>query len=95
MTKIFLTSDPYPLTGAQPEKFIIVLDGAAKVESTPEKIPDGRLRLRYDISSLGTGLHTAVVFAQGGEFTSAPSVISFSLGIDAPTGLVVEADGDE
>jgi hypothetical protein len=50
----FLVSDPYPKKGDQPTRFSIVA-GQLKLSVPAEKLPDGTVRLRFDLSQLPDG----------------------------------------
>jgi hypothetical protein len=59
----FLSCDPYPLTGTQPTEFAIYLDGATIPIISPAQIIDGKVILKYDLSSISAGNHTVVIKA--------------------------------
>ena len=50
----FVVSDPYPRTGEQPAEFVIVA-GQLKFSVPAEKLPDGTVRLKFDLSRLPDG----------------------------------------
>jgi hypothetical protein len=58
----FLVSDPYPKTGGQPTRFAIVV-GILKYSVPAQKLPDGRVCFRFDVSRLPDGEYTVNVRA--------------------------------
>ena len=58
----FLISDPYPNNGDQPTRFVIVA-GKLKYSVPAQKLPDGNVRLKFDVSLLPDGEHTMNVTA--------------------------------
>ena len=58
----FLISDPYPNDKNQPTRFVIV-EGEYKYNTPAQKLPDGGVRLRFDLSLLPDGEHTVYVRA--------------------------------
>jgi hypothetical protein len=58
----FLISDPYPNDKNQPTRFLIV-EGELKYYVPAQKLPDGSVRLRFDVSQLPDGEHTVSVKA--------------------------------
>jgi len=71
----FLISDPYPKTGDQPTRFVVVA-GKLRYSVPAQKLPDGRVYLRFDVSRLPDGEHTVNVTAINdrthGESNSTP-----------------------
>lgn len=58
----FLVSDPYGKTEDQPTRFSIVA-GKLTFSIPAEKLPDGTVRLRFDLSKLPDGEHTMEIKA--------------------------------
>ena len=58
----FLVSDPYGKTEDQPTRFSIVA-GELRFSIPAEKLPDGTVRLRFDLSKLPDGEHTIEIKA--------------------------------
>jgi hypothetical protein len=58
----FLICDPYPNTGDQPTRFLIVV-GKLKYSVPPQWLPDRSVRLKFDLSQLPDGEHTVNVMA--------------------------------
>jgi len=58
----FLVSDPYPKRGDQPTRFSIVA-GQLKFSVPAEKLPDGSVRLRFDLSQLPDGEQVLAITA--------------------------------
>jgi hypothetical protein len=58
----FLICDPYPNTGDQPTRFLIVV-GKLKYSVPPQWLPDRSVRLKFDLSQLPDGEHTVNVTA--------------------------------
>ena len=58
----FLISDPYPKNADQPTRFAIVA-GKLRYVVPAQKLPDGSVRLRFDVSVLPDGEHTMNVTA--------------------------------
>jgi len=79
-TAHYLQSDPYPLTGPQPDHFVVACDGGASANSAPAVDPSGARYLYYSLAGIASGAHTctlAAVDATGAQ-SSAESV-SFTL----------------
>jgi len=60
--KPFLISDPYPKNEDQPTRFVIV-EGTHRYSVPAQRLPDGSVRLRFDLSPLADGEHTMNVTA--------------------------------
>ena len=58
----YLICDPYPKNGDQPTRFVIVA-GKLKYSVPAQRLPDGSVRLRSDVSALRDGEHTMNVTA--------------------------------
>jgi len=58
----FLISDPYPNNADQPTRFAIVV-GKLTYSVPAQKLPDGSVRLKFDVSLLPDGEHTMNVTA--------------------------------
>jgi len=58
----YLICDPYPKNGDQPTRFVIVA-GKLKYSVPAQRLPDGSVRLRFDVSALPDGEHTMNVTA--------------------------------
>ena len=58
----FVVSDPYSRTGEQPAEFVIVA-GQLKFSVPAEKLPDGTVRLKFDLSRLPDGESTLSIKA--------------------------------
>ena len=96
----FLSSNPY--TGTVPAYFMLSIDGGTAVQSTAytctgagapvQECTAAGTILRYDLSGLATGSHTATASActattpsQGGTCTATSAAFPFSL-VAAPSG---------
>jgi hypothetical protein len=79
-TARYLVSDPYPLTGPQPNHFDVSCDGGASVTSAPAVNPDGTSYLHFDLTGLASGAHTcSVTAADASNHQSAATIMSFTL----------------
>ena len=58
----FLVCDSYPTTVEQPDYFNVTMDGVT-VQSIPEVLTGGSVRLHYDLSGISTGAHNSSVSA--------------------------------
>jgi uncharacterized repeat protein (TIGR02543 family) len=80
VTAHYLESDPYPLTGDQPDHFMVACDGAAAVSSAPAVNTSGARYLYYSLSGLATGAHTCTVAAVDASGVQSAAVsLSFTL----------------
>jgi hypothetical protein len=68
----FLVSDPYPIKGAKPIKFLITIDGKTST-SMPVKNSEGSVYFKYDLGSLSDGTYTVAVKAVGAKGVESPS----------------------
>jgi hypothetical protein len=77
MVTMALAAGPYLVTGNyandgnQPVAFMVALDGGTEFEVAATTNPDGTVRLRYDVSGLSNGNHSAVVKSKNLWATSA------------------------
>jgi Fe-S cluster biogenesis protein NfuA len=79
-TARYLVSNPYPLTVAQPNHFVVSCDGGAPVTSVPAVNPDGTSYLDFNLSGLSAGAHTcSVAAADASNNQSAAVTVSFTL----------------
>lgn len=69
----WLTCSPYPADVPKPTSFLVTMDGAPAVESTPLVNADGSVQLRHDLAGISDGPHSAVVVAKNGWGESSPS----------------------
>lgn len=71
-----LVSDPV-LAESAPDKYVITMDGAS-VDSSPEVLGDGSVRLAHDLSGVTPGPHTGDVKAVNGWGESLATPFAFT-----------------
>lgn len=91
----FLTCDPYPTTGDQPDNFEVTITPLAPFLVTPTKKADGSVILLYDLSAMaeiGAGAHNASAVAiKNGWRSGASNSVPFSKTLIAAPILSISA----
>ena len=77
---VYLESDPYPLTGTQPDHFVVGCDSGTAVDSPAATDANGARYLHFALSGFSAGAHTCIVAAADASNSLSSAVnISFNL----------------
>ena len=88
---VYVVCDPILITGIQPTKYVLTMDGGAVLEVDPQKLADNSVRLHYDVSSVSNGSHRLTVAAKNIWGSSSTVPFDFTKSIPAtPSGLSLE-----
>lgn len=94
----FLVCDEYvnpPVGGVcLPDQFLVQFDGGVWLTSAAQTMPNGNVRLHYDLATLATGNHTAKAKARCSSWNlesgeSLPFVFSKPASAGTPGGIVI------
>lgn len=79
----YVVCDAVPVTGVQPEKYTLIMDGGAPFDVDPQTLVDGSRRLHYDVSGVPAGTHSMSVAAK--NMWGASSTVPFGFTRSVPT----------
>lgn len=90
----YLTCANYANDDNKPTSFLVAMDGGAEIEVAATTNADGTVKLRYDLASISSGSHSAVIKAKNIWGTSAASAAyPFTKAVpNAPTSVGLSAN---
>jgi len=75
-----LQSDPYPISGPQPDHFVVSCDGSALIDSPPALDANGARYLYFSLSGFSAGSHVCdIAAADASNALSGADSVFFSL----------------